>query len=118
MSPLFDTTAILARFPVETLPLRSAHDTWTGMQRGERSLLDVRQPKEWAAGHAPGAIFLPGARLPDRLAELDRNAPWAVGCSTGYRSTVAASVLLRAGFTEVANVLGGTTAWTGQVATT
>jgi hydroxyacylglutathione hydrolase len=100
-----------AGFPIQALPPLTVHDTWARLQRGEHRLLDVRQPKEWAAGHAPGATFIPGARFPDRLNELDRNAPWAVACSTGYRSTVVASVLQRAGITEVANVLGGMTAW-------
>jgi len=97
--------------PVHGLPQLTTADTWSRMQRGERRLLDVRQPKEWAAGHAPGAAFIPGAALPARTGELDVTQSWAVTCSTGYRSTVAASVLLRAGIKDVANVMGGMTAW-------
>jgi hydroxyacylglutathione hydrolase len=100
-----------AGLPFESLPQLSAREAWARLQRGEREFLDVRQPREWAAGHAPGAVFLPGAQVPTRARELHLDQPWAVACSTGFRSTVVASVLLRAGATDVANVLGGMAAW-------
>lgn len=76
-----------------------------------RLLVDVRGPGEWEAGHIPGArnAALPG--LPDALADVDRDAPVAVVCQTGYRSAAAASVLRRAGFTDVLDLTGGTAAW-------
>ena len=78
-------------------------------------ILDVRSDEEYAEGHAPGALHVHGGELQDRLddlaGELPRDRPLAVICGSGYRSTVAASVLRRNGYTEVMNVLGGTTAW-------
>lgn len=75
-------------------------------------LLDVREPDEWAAGHAPGAIHIPLGDLPARLAELpepDAGA-LAVTCRGGGRSSRAVAWLLQQGF-EVANLDGGMQAW-------
>lgn len=98
--------------PFEVIEQVSAGEAWERTARGEAALLDVRQRREWRdSGHAPGAIHIPGASLPTRGGELDPERTWLVTCSTGYRSTVAASVLRRAGFSRVVNVLGGMTAW-------
>ncbi len=77
----------------------------------EVEILDVRQPGEWAAGHAPGARFITGAEICDRIDEVPRDREVVVTCGSGYRSTVAASVLLRAGHEHVRNLLGGMGAW-------
>lgn len=74
-------------------------------------LLDVRQPKEWTAGRVPGAIHVTGATLPERLDEIPKHRPIATLCGSGYRSSVAASLLQRAGREPVFNVLGGMAAW-------
>jgi phage shock protein E len=45
-------------------------------ERGERpTLIDVRAPEEFAAGHLPGAINIPADQLPSRLAEIPRDKP-------------------------------------------
>lgn len=80
-----------------------------------RPLLDVRRTGEYDAGHVPGALNIPLAELPQRLAEVPRGATLAVICASGYRSTVACSLLARAGFTNLENVLGGTNAWAGAL---
>ncbi|MBI3980328.1 MAG: MBL fold metallo-hydrolase [Chloroflexi bacterium] len=98
-------------FPFETLPQLSAREAAALLQRGQGGLLDVRQPAEWTEGHAPGATHLPAAALPNRLTSIDRERSWAVTCSSGYRSTIAASLLRREGIRAVANVLGGMAAW-------
>ena len=74
-------------------------------------VLDVRQPAEWAAFHAPDAQFITGAQLCDRLDEVPADRDILAVCGSGYRSSVAASVLLRAGYQRVHNLLGGMTAW-------
>lgn len=79
---------------------------------GERyHILDVRQPAEWSAYHAPDAQFLTGARLVERLDEVPTGEPLLVVCGSGYRSSVAASVLQANGWDQVTNLLGGMTAW-------
>lgn len=75
-----------------------------------RHLLDVRTPAEWNAGAAPGAAWIPLSGLPERLAEVPEG-PLAVMCGSGYRSSIAASLLARAGRTEVVNVNGGWAAY-------
>ena len=74
-------------------------------------VIDVRRPAEHAAGHIPGAVNLPVDQLAARLGELDVDRPVAVTCAGGYRSSAAASILKRAGFTVAADLVGGTAAW-------
>lgn len=96
---------------VEHTPQATVHDIKDKLDRGEVSLVDVRQPAEWAAGHVPGATFITGAELPDRLREIPDDRPVAVTCSSGYRSSVAASELARNTDVPVLNMLGGMSAW-------
>ena len=74
-------------------------------------VLDVRQPQEWAGGHIPQATHITGAMLPERLDEVPRERRVAVMCGSGYRSSVAASLLQHWGYPHVVNVLGGMSAW-------
>ncbi len=97
--------------PFDSLEQVSAARTRQLLRRGTVRLLDVRQPHEWRDGHIPGAVHIPGASLPGRLGEIDRDGTWIVACSTGYRSTIAASLLRRAGVRRTANLLGGMSAW-------
>jgi len=74
-------------------------------------LVDIRNPGEVANGTIEGAASIPVGQLPKRLDELDPNAPTIVFCAGGYRSSVGASVLRQAGFTDVSDILGGYSAW-------
>ncbi len=75
-------------------------------------VLDVRNESEWRDGHVPTAINIMAGELVDRLEEIrDGGRPLAVVCRSGHRSTVAASVLERAGIRDVYNVTGGLNAW-------
>jgi hydroxyacylglutathione hydrolase len=74
-------------------------------------VLDVRRIGEFEGGHVPGARHIPLEQLEDRLGELDPGAELAVICQTGYRSSAAASLLERAGFEALHNVVGGTAGW-------
>jgi phage shock protein E len=74
-------------------------------------LVDVRAPAEFAAGHLPGAVNVPVAELPGRLAELEpRDRPIVVYCHTGARAARAARALRNAGFSSVHN-LGAMGRW-------
>jgi hydroxyacylglutathione hydrolase len=75
------------------------------------AVLDVRRPAEFEEGHVTGARNVPLTELAQRLGEIDRQQPLAVICAGGYRSSIASSILARAGFTNVINVQGGTEAW-------
>ncbi|BBY88862.1 MBL fold metallo-hydrolase [Mycolicibacterium tokaiense] len=74
-------------------------------------VVDVRNPGEVAAGTIPNAIAIPVGQLPARVGELDPARPTVVYCAGGYRSSVAASLLRRNGFTDVSDILGGFGAW-------
>jgi hydroxyacylglutathione hydrolase len=70
-------------------------------------VLDVRTGGEYEAQHIEGALHVPLPSLLRRLAELPQNGPLAVICGSGYRSSIAASLLRAAGFSRVQNVMGG-----------
>lgn len=80
-------------------------------RRSGFQVVDVRGRSEWETGHLPGALLIPLAELPDRLAEVSEDRPIAVHCQGGSRSAIAASLLLARGHRVVANVPGGISAW-------
>ena len=79
------------------------------LERGEAVLLDVREPQEWAAGHAPQAKHLPLGLLTPEAVPQDR--PVVAVCRSGNRSGKAADALAAAGV-RVHNLAGGMKAWT------
>ena len=73
--------------------------------------VDVRQAAEYDEGHVPGALHLFAGDIRDRLADLPRDRPIAAMCASGFRASVAASLLRSAGFTDVTWVAEGFPAW-------
>jgi hydroxyacylglutathione hydrolase len=105
--------------PIDVLPQWTVHDLhWQLRDRTDLLVLDVRQPAEWQAGHIPGALHVTGAeltrRVDDLLAGISSQRPIAVICGSGFRSSVAASVLKARGHQPVAHVLGGMTGWQAE----
>jgi hydroxyacylglutathione hydrolase len=101
-----------ADFPVENLPLLSVHQLKNKIEQGEELIvIDVRGQDEWDSGHIKVAIHIYVGHLTQRLAEVPRDKPVAVICRVGHRSGLGASILLRAGYRNVYNVLGGMKAW-------
>ena len=76
-------------------------------------VLDVREDKEYAAGHIPKAKHIPLGQLQSRLNEFDKhkNKPVLVTCRSGNRSAHACRILKKAGFETVYNQAGGILAW-------
>jgi hydroxyacylglutathione hydrolase len=92
------------------VPQISVEELSERMKKGA-FLLDVRGAGEWTAGHVEGAQWIMGGDLAKRAAELPTDRAVHVICGSGYRSSVAASVLRRAGMRDVVNVAGGMNAW-------
>jgi hydroxyacylglutathione hydrolase len=85
--------------------------------RGSRNgaqVIDVRSPEEWSHGHLPGAVHIPLAALPDRLDEIDPSRPVVLQCRGGGRSSIATSLLMSRGLTNVANLKGGYDEWVAE----
>lgn len=84
------------------------------MERGDPFLLlDVREEREWAAGHIPGAQHL-GKGILERDVELrvpDLDAEVILYCGGGYRSALAADALGRMGYTRILSMDGGMRGW-------
>lgn len=77
------------------------------------ALLDVREPNEWAAGHAPGAQHIPMAEVPQRLDELPDVDRLYVVCRSGGRSAQVAAYL-NANGRDAINVAGGMGGWSAS----
>ena len=64
--------------PVSTWPADKVRQFLDRESRGNYTLVDVRQPKEYEQGHLPGARLIPLGELPKRLSELDPSKPTIV----------------------------------------
>jgi glyoxylase-like metal-dependent hydrolase (beta-lactamase superfamily II)/rhodanese-related sulfurtransferase len=80
-------------------------------EKSDLQLIDVRRPGEYNSGHAPGAQNAQLADLENLAARFDPSRPTAIICASGYRSSIAASLLERRDFRNLFNVVGGTNAW-------
>jgi rhodanese-related sulfurtransferase len=74
-------------------------------------LLDVREPDEWTAGHAPGAHHLPMMEIPARMSEVPTDVEVVVVCRSGGRSGQVVSYLMGNGWDNVRNLDGGMRSW-------
>jgi glyoxylase-like metal-dependent hydrolase (beta-lactamase superfamily II)/rhodanese-related sulfurtransferase len=102
---------IEAGLPLSTLPQISVEALREKLGGGGLQVLDVRREPEWAAGHIEGAGWWPLDNFKVAPPEIDRDVPIAVHCKGGYRSMIACSLLERAGFRNVTNMVGGFDAW-------
>jgi hydroxyacylglutathione hydrolase len=98
-----------AGLPLAKLEQMTVHEVKD--RTDELQILDVRSPDEWKDGHVPGAkhLFLP--EVPKKSGQLDKDIPIAVYCASGYRASIASSVLKAEGF-DVRNIPGSWQAWT------
>lgn len=89
----------------------SPADAQTAVSKAYSQFVDVRTLEEYSSGHAARAVNIPIDTLTSKLDTLEKNEPIYVICQTGNRSKKAAVMLKEAGFNNVLNVTGGTTAW-------
>jgi hydroxyacylglutathione hydrolase len=97
---------------VQKLPQLSAQAL--SNQANGLTLVDVRTPNEWRSSHIEGARHLPLATFAERAKDLPNDSRIAVICGSGYRSSIAASLLQARGYERVENVAGGMTAYLGE----
>ena len=86
-------------------------DVLSRADEGSITVIDVRNPGELEGGCIPNSRNVPLSVLAARLDEIPPGEPIVVHCASGYRSSVAASVLNRAGFADVSDLIGGYQAW-------
>ncbi len=80
-------------------------------EKDHLAILDVREPGEVETGAFENSIRIPLGQLADRTSELDPDKLIVVHCKGGYRSSIATSILRRAGLQEIADLTGGYDAW-------
>ncbi len=81
-------------------------------ERGpDTQVLDVRGEKEWSSGHIQDATPIPLGELKERMVELQKDSDIIAICGSGYRSSIAASLLQANGFTSISSMDGGMKAW-------
>lgn len=78
---------------------------------GAATVVDVREPMEWDTGYVPGALLIPLGELRDGVPPVPKDAPIVTICEAGVRSSVAASILQAAGFTNVSHIPAGSSGY-------
>jgi hydroxyacylglutathione hydrolase len=98
-----------AGLPLESVGQMPVHEVKAAGRKIQ--ILDVRAPAEWKDGHIPNARHIFLGELREHLGKLDKNKPTAVYCDSGYRASIAASILQQKGFHCVCNIPGSWQAW-------
>jgi phage shock protein E len=111
-----DTTVAAAAAPSPVSPITAATPDEFVAVIGEPgiTLVDVRTPEEFAAGHIDGAINIDfqAPDFADQVGALDKTAAYAIYCHSGNRSGQAEALMAGMGFTDMTDLTGGITAWT------
>ncbi len=96
---------------MEKLPQITVAQLKAGLRDDGPLVIDVRTPNEWKSGHIEGARHIPLANFAKQLPDLPDDRKIAVICGSGYRSSVASSLLQARGYKDVENVAGGMAAF-------
>jgi rhodanese-related sulfurtransferase len=106
----------------KNVPEVTAAETKSRLDRGEVDLiLDVREPEEWEKGHIPGAVYAvrgmlewyadPTSPYAKREITSKQDGRVVLHCSHGGRSLLAADMMRKMGYKNVASMVGGFTDW-------
>ena len=112
MAKSYEDLVAEAKSKTQQVGVEEVHDD--SVEDGEGvTILDVREPDEWEAGHVRGAKHLPRGLLELKASEElpDKDARIVVHCALGGRGALAAKSLQEMGYTNVANMEGGVKAW-------
>jgi len=77
-------------------------------------VVDVRTPAEHDAKHIDGSINIPLSNLEGRLEDFPKDRQVVIHCASGYRSSIAVSILRRNGYRDVSDLVGGFAAWEAE----
>ena len=99
--------------PVQNIDSTKA-ETLIDEADGGYLLIDVRTISEYEADHSPNAVHIPIDELPHRYRELKQTHRIICVCQAGGRSAAAAEFLTSIGGSEIFNVEGGMSAWSGR----
>lgn len=102
---------IAAGYELDYIPQLSVQELSDLMESEDVAILDVREPGEVAVAAIEGSVRIPLGQLASRVNELSSDGLLVVHCKGGYRSSIATSILRRAGFRDIANLTGGFDAW-------
>ncbi len=94
------------------IPQLSVHEV-QGLSANSQ-ILDVRSDKEWNDGHIDSATHIMLGQLARKLDTISTHRPIITVCGSGYRSSIAASILAKNGLQDVSSMDGGITAWRRQ----
>ena len=101
-----------AGMPMDQIEQMPVHELRKHQKNGSKiTILDVRSPEEWDEGHIPGAEHHFLAEMRDRITGLDKDKRYATYCASGYRASIASSLMQSRGFKDVINVPGSWDAW-------
>ena len=78
-------------------------------------LIDLREPKEFEAGHILGARNIPMTQLKTRMNEIRPDLPVYLYCQNSGRSARASLMLKKKGYEQLHQLEGGFKTWTGKV---
>jgi len=105
------------RRPVKGIQNMSTGDLGEALKNKSNpiSIIDVREPSEFAGGHIVKARNIPLGQLAGKLKELPKNSEIVFVCRSGNRSMQAAKIAQKQGYSSVFNLVGGMSRWTGPV---
>ena len=111
MAKNYEDMVAEARENTEQVSVEDVHEALGSGE--EMTVVDVREPGEWEEAHVPGAQLIPRGLLEYRASSdlPDKSRRIVVHCAIGGRGTLAADTLQQMGYTNVANMQGGMSAW-------
>lgn len=98
---------------INTISVQQVHSAISANANALGTIIDVRTPKEFAAGHVPGAINIPHDEIEQYLAQLTplTEQGLVLYCRSGYRAGKALRKLEKAGLSNLTHMDGDMKGW-------
>lgn len=97
----------------ESFPLISPQELLSKLKKEPEivQVVDVRTVPEWQSGHIEGAVHIMLNEISEKIPDLSKDKTLVFICGSGYRSSIAASLMQREGYKDICNVQGGMQEW-------